>query len=217
MLYEDIKKRFEDLMPNGRRKAVNATATKLYSKLPENDGSFVGECDRLMDTDEWVPYQIVTLWIKRRKAYALKYADVYEGWLVDHTPGWGACDILCYRVLNPMVERFPSLYEEKVLGWAKSEKTYVKRAAAVCLLESHGTFSVNLPFEKVAEISDILISDDHIHVQKGVGWLLKYAYLSYPDETVGYLKKNAAKMSRTTYRYGLEKMDGDLRKKMMEY
>ncbi len=216
-VYDLISERFEGSKSAGRRQTLNRTAAKLYPQLPENGDGFVEECDGLIGTDEWISYQIVTLWIKRRKAYDLKYADTYESWLVDHTTHWGACDILCYRVLNPMIERFPSLYEEKVLKWAESDKIYVKRASAVCLLESTRSFRVNLPFEKVEKIADILLSDDHIHVQKGVGWLLKYAYLSYPEETVNYLKKNVKRMSRTTYRYGLEKMNGGLRAEMMEH
>ncbi|MGC9337813.1 MAG: DNA alkylation repair protein [Candidatus Cloacimonadia bacterium] len=140
--------------------------------------------------DDWIAYQIVTLWIKHRKAYKKEYIETFEDWLFNHTKNWGACDILCYRILNPMVERFPSLFNEKVLTWAKAEKTYVKRASAVCLLESTQSFKVNVSYEKVKKIVDLLISDGEPHIQKGIGWLLKYAYLSYPEKTIEYLKKN---------------------------
>jgi len=156
------------------------------------------------------------LWVKRRKAYRKEYIEYFEDWLLHHTDTWGACDILCYRVLNPMIERFPILYDRKVLKWVKSEKTYARRAAAVCLLESTQTFKVNVPFEKVEKIVDLLISNEELHAQKGIGWLLKYTYLSYPEKTVKYLKKNVKKMSRTTFRYALEKMDRKLRDELMK-
>ncbi|MFO8033720.1 MAG: DNA alkylation repair protein [Candidatus Bipolaricaulota bacterium] len=48
-----------------------------------------------------------------------------------------------------------------------------------------------------------------------IGWLLKYAYLSYPTETVAYLEANVASLSRTAFRYALEKMPPSLRGRLM--
>ena len=53
------------------------------------------------------------------------------------------------------------------------------------------------------------------HIQKGLGWLLKYAYLTYPNEVEKYLRDNVDILSRTTFRYALEKMPKDLRNMMM--
>ncbi len=56
----------------------------------------------------------------------------YEDWLYNYINSWGSCDVYCYRVLNPMLERYPDL-SKKVLEWAKFKKTYVRRAAPVSL------------------------------------------------------------------------------------
>jgi len=103
-----------------------------------------------------------------------------------------------------MVEKHPQLFEE-IMKWADSTKTYVRRAVPVCLLESTRSFKVNYPFEKVLEVVEKLKDDNEIHVQKGVGWLLKYAYLSYPDEVYHYLKDNVDSLPRVIFRYALEK------------
>lgn len=99
--------------------------------------------------------------------------------------------------------------------WANSHKIYVKRVSVICLLKSTKTFIVNVLFEEFKEISDILTKDSHIYIQKGIEWLLKYAYLSYPEEIIKYLNNNLNIMSRTTFRYALEKMPENLKRYIM--
>lgn len=212
---EKIKRLFEELQPMATSKALNIISSRLYKELPKDDEEFISLCNEFVKSEDWILYQMMTIWIKKRSTtYEMKYFKTYERWLYDYTTHWGACDQYCYRVLNPMIEKFPELFNE-VRKWANSDKIYVKRASAVCLLKSTKTFIVNVPFEEVKEISDILIRDSHIHIQKGIGWLLKYAYLSYPDEVVNYLNDNLNILSRTTFRYALEKMSEELKKEMM--
>ena len=219
--YEDIidiiLSMYKSLKPRADSKCLDIMSRKLYKDLPKSDDDFISLCDELVYAENWILYQMMTLWIKKRKTvYELKYFPQYENWLINYTKNWGACDQFCYRVLNPMIEKFPELFEV-VKKWSYSHKTYVKRASAVCLMKSTQSFVVNVPFEHVKTIADTLIMDKHIHVQKGIGWLLKYTYLSYPSETLKYLKYNIKLMSRTTFRYSLEKMPKDIRNKMICY
>lgn len=52
--------------------------------------------------------------------------------------------------------------------------------------------------------------------KKGLGWLLKYSYLTYPSEIEKYLRNNIDILSRTTFRYSLEKMPNDLKIELMK-
>lgn len=188
---------------------------KFYPLLPGEPEELLDLLDLLMARDQWAPFWLVTMWVKRNgQLYKLQYFQRYQRWLFEHTDGWGKCDVLCYRVLNPMVERYPELFA-KVVEWAESPKTYVRRAAPVSLIQSTQSFRVNADFSKVKTVCDILKEDPEVHVQKGIGWLLKYAYLSYPHETVAYLKENVTCLSRTTFRYALVKMPPDLRARLM--
>ena len=161
-------------------------------------------------------FSIATLWFKRRKELLdLQYFPKIETWLYTYITNWGQCDQFCYRILSPFVYKFPDLYEN-VLEWTGSEKIYVKRAAAVSLIKSSGqSFAVDYELSKVLNVVSILRNDQHHHIQKAIGWVLKYAYLSYPEEIIEYLKENRDKLSRTTFRYGLEKVPKDLRIEMM--
>ena len=77
-------------------------------------------------------------------------------------------------------------------------------------------FTVDYDLNKILYVCDELKNDKHIHIQKGLGWLLKYAYLSYPTEIEKYLKDNVKVLSRTTFRYALEKMNLSLKSELMK-
>ena len=83
------------------------------------------------------------------------------------------------------------------MKWTDSTQTYVRRAAPVSLIKSSGSFSVDSGIEKVLAVVEKLKHDKEDHVQKGVGWLLKYAYLTYPDQVYRYLKDNVRNLPRT--------------------
>ena len=65
-------------------------------------------------------------------------------------------------------------------------------------------------------ICDNLKYDKHLHIQKGLGWLLKYTYLTYPEEVEKYLRDNVSILSRTTFRYALEKINSSLLNELMK-
>lgn len=214
-MIEEILKLYDEIQPISDSNAVDKISRRLFKELPKSNHMFLNICNKLIRSKNNIAYQVVTTWIKKRKnVYDLKYFKYYERWLIKYTNDWASCDQLCYRVLNPMIERFPELYLN-VINWSKSDKTFVKRAAAVCLLQSSQSFKVNVPFSLVKEIVEQLISDKEKYVQKGIGWLLKYSYLTYPQNTIELLNSNVDKMSRLTYRYALEKMQDDIRAKMI--
>lgn len=199
---------------NKANDVIKKISKGLYDKIPEDDNSFVEMCDSLIKERDMQINKIVTNWIKKRDTiYNLKYMKIYMKWLFEEVDNWGACDILCYRVLNPMIERFPCLYEE-IIKWTSSDKQFVRRAAAVSLLHSSRTFEVNVPFEMVEEVAERLIGDTSVYVQNGVGWLLKYSYIKYPKMTVDYIMKTIGKMNSRTFNYAIEKFDNECREEM---
>ena len=194
--------------------APDQVARIVYRALPPDDAELVALFDVLVSTGQWRLFWLVTRWIKRRKLYQLGFMDYYEKWLYDQVDTWGKCDVFCYRVLNPMVERHPDLFAN-VMRWTDSVRTYVRRAAPVSLLESGRSFRVNRALEDVLAVVEKLRDDEEIHVQKGVGWLLKYAYLSYPDAVTAYLRENVDTLPRVIFRYALEKTPTDVRQELM--
>ncbi len=196
-------------------KEVVSNINKINRKLLDNNIDIFDLFDKILKNDKEEIFILMTFIIKKRKLYDLEYFDYYEKWLYKYVNTWGKCDAYCYRVLNPMIEKYSDLYDN-IVKWAHSSATYVKRASLVCFIISKSDFLVDYDIQKIISICDILKEDRHIHVQKGLGWLLKYSFLTYPTEVEQYLKDNVSVLSRTTFRYALEKMPKDLRDKMMK-
>lgn len=197
-------------------KQVDRIARKFYCELPDTAEKKLMLFEHLAKTGNTSLFTLMTIWIKRLNFYEIDYIKYYEKWLHNYVDTWNKCDVFCYRVLNPMIEKYPSLLQQSK-AWSFSNKTYVKRASAVCMIHSSTDFCVHVAFSDVEEVCNALLKETHIHVQKGVGWLLKYTYLTYPEETIHYLKKNVNIMRRTTFRYALEKMPIFLRQEMMKF
>lgn len=196
-------------------KQVDSIARKFFSELPDTPKKKLILFEHLAKIGTPSLFTLMTIWIKRLKFYEMDYFKHYENWLFNYTDTWNKCDVFCYRVLNPMIEKYPSLLKKSKV-WVSSKKIYVKRASTVCMIHSSTDFSVNVAFRDVEEVCNSLIKEKHIHIQKGVGWLLKYTYVTYPEETINYLKDNVDVMSRTTFRYALEKMPIFLKQEMMK-
>ncbi|MFW6040517.1 MAG: DNA alkylation repair protein [Thermoplasmatota archaeon] len=209
-----IENEYQQNKENSGSKLLNLVANRVYQHLPDDNKELIELFDFLVSTGEWSLFWLVTEWIKRKRLYKLKNIRYYENWLYNHVDSWGKCDVFCYRVLNPMVEKHPELFEN-VMKWTESSKTYVRRAAPVSLINSGRGFSINVSIERVIKIAEKLKHDDELHVQKGVGWLLKYAYLSYPEEIYDYLKNNVDNLPRVIFRYALEKTPKDIKKELM--
>jgi len=210
-----IKKEINKLDGDLDSKKRNKIQQKIYKYLPKEQDELITLFDQSIKVNDWSIFWMITQWIKRKKLYKKEYMEIYEDWLYNNINTWGSCDVFCYRVLNPMVEKYPKYYQN-VLKWAESNKIYVKRAAPVSLLESTRSFKVNYPFTKVIKVVNKLKDDKHHHVQKGVGWLLKYTYLTYPDKTYIYLKNNVGDLNRTIFRYALEKTSKNIKKELMD-
>lgn len=195
-------------------KDVTSNVNKINKNLLESNIDIFELFDRLLEAEKEEIFILMTLIIKKRMLYDLTYFEYYEKWLYKYIDTWGKCDAYCYRVLNPMIEKYSELYQ-KIFEWARSKKVYVKRASLVCFIISKSEFYVDYDIQKILNICNILKEEKHIHIQKGIGWLLKYSYLKYPNEVEKYLRDNINILSRTTFRYALEKMPKDLKNTMM--
>ncbi len=195
-------------------KEVKKIAKTFYKELPGKTDELIETINVLLEENDNLVFPLMTLWIKRRNAYEYKYFSIYENWLKTYVNRWGRCDIFSYHVLNPMFERYPQIFSN-VKGWINSDLTYVRRAAPVIMIKSTQSFEVNADLSQVLFVSDRLSNDKEMHVQKGVGWLLKYAYLRYPDAVEKYLRKNVEALPRLVFRYALEKVPKSLRKELM--
>ena len=142
--------------------------------------------------------------------------DIFEQWLHRYIFSWGTCDDFCKRVLNPFWEADCGLFP-RIREWTRAKGKWIRRASAVIFIKSEsGSYVVRIPTKYVFEISDRLMNDQDMHVQKGFGWMLKAASVHYQREVYDYVMKNRDRMPRTAFRYAIEKMPEKLRRKAMQ-
>lgn len=170
--------------------------------------------EKLFDQPDYVLFSIATIWIKNNtELIDIEFYPFYERCLINSIASWYTCDQYCYRVLNPMIEKYPELLNY-VLKWTHSDKIYVKRASAVCLIHSSSDFSINVPCDIILDVCEALLNETHLHIRKGMGWLLKYSYLSYPEAIVHFLKQHVTDLNSVSFAYALEKMPNELKEEL---
>lgn len=94
---------------------------------------------------------------------------IVKKWLHQYVTNWASCDTLCNHTMSAFIEMYPQ-YLKELKQWAKSEKRWVRRGAAVTLIipARSGKF-----LKDVMELADLLLTDEDDLVQKGYGCLLK--------------------------------------------
>jgi len=146
-----------------------------------------------------------------RKQYKPEDILVFEKWIRNYVSNWATCDTLCNHTVGTLVQMFPDRVSF-LKKWARDPGRWVKRASAVSLIipARKGLFR-----EDIFEIADILLMDPDDMVQKGYGWMLKAASQANQEDVFNYIMKNKTGMPRTSLRYAIEKMPGNLKKQAM--
>lgn len=147
-----------------------------------------------------------------RKKYESTDIEVFKGWIESYVSNWASCDTLCNHSVGTLLEMYPNTVAD-LKKWTASPNRWMRRASAVSLIipARKGMF-----VDDVFQIADMLLRDMDDMVQKGYGWMLKSASQAHQKEVFEYVYRNKEKMSRTSLRYAVEKMPGELRKRAME-
>lgn len=170
-------------------------------------------CEALWKTGYLEEAGIACYWsYYQRKAYQPDDFRRFEKWVDLYVTNWATCDAFCNHSAGTFVEMYPE-YLSELKRWAKSQNRWMKRASAVSLIvpARKGKF---LP--DILEIADILLSDKDDMVQKGYGWMLKAASQANQQAIFDYVISKKAVMPRTSLRYAIEKMPGEMKKRAME-
>ncbi len=193
---------------------VKKIAKNYFNEIKsKNKKEIFSLCEELFQSDYCEEAYIAAEWVSQVKNY---YSEddffTFERWIDNYINNWAKCDTLCNHAVGSFIEKFPE-YVENLKVWALSENRWLRRSAAVTLIlpARKGDFLYN-----VFEISDILLKDKEDLVQKGYGWMLKEASKLHCQEVFNYIMSNKNDMSRTAFRYAIEKMPEELRAKAMK-
>ena len=194
---------------NSQSPVVRRIAKKYFSQISHHDiWTIIENCEDLMATQNtWLP-MIANAWIERLHDRFQEYHFYhFERWLFLYINGWGTCDDLCKRTLNPFIQKYPGLSKHLLINWTTSANPWVRRASAVSMIRSENSrYVCDIDFTVVSGIAEKLFDDRDKFVQKAVGWVLKAASLKNKNAVIDFLKKNVGKMSRLSFRYAIENL-----------
>lgn len=170
-------------------------------------------CEELWKANYLEESVIACIWAESlHKQYEPADFKIFERWVHNYLNNWADTDTLCNHTVGEFIMKYPE-YISELKKWAKSDKRFVRRAAAVTLIipARKGMF-LNDAFE----IADTLLLDKDDLVQKGYGWMLKAASEAHQQEVFDYVMSKKSIMPRTSLRYAIEKMPTDLRTEAMK-
>lgn len=159
--------------------------------------------------------KFVKLSPKRQENYGDDLLLRFEYWLEHYANNWSLVDDLCIKTIYQFLLSRPHLIV-KTQHWAHSEVSWCRRASNVVWVKfikrKMGKTTYYLDKELVFKNCDLLLEDDDEFVQKSIGWLLKVTSVEHEADVIAYINKNYSKLTRSTLRYAIEKMDEHTRK-----
>lgn len=137
-----------------------------------------------------------------RKVTPERQRELYELYLRRHDriDAWDLVDLAAAQVLGTWLldrPRDPLYALARSPAWPERRSAVVATAAFLRRGETTDTIA----------ISELLVTDDHELVQKGAGWMLRYAGDVDRAALIAFLDHHAARMGRPMLRAAIEKLD----------
>lgn len=136
--------------------------------------------------------------------------SLFDGWL-NRISNWAVHDALVMNVIGPMVTREPRRMAN-VFSWAKSENVWCRRASAVSLIRGARAHQLS---SEIVKVSDTLLNDPDLMVQKGVAWLLREFAKSNPTTATNYLMEIRESAPRFVLRSACEPLIQELKDQVL--
>jgi 3-methyladenine DNA glycosylase AlkD len=131
--------------------------------------------------------------------------EIVNSW-VAQVDNWAHSDGLS-SIYSRLLEKEPELVYTQYLLWNSSLNPWERRQSIVGLLYYSTVRKVSMPFDKLQNMVNTLISDENYFVQKGVGWTLREMGNVYPVETLAYLNEQITLIRPVAFTAAIEKLD----------
>lgn len=138
--------------------------------------------------------------------------EIFSSWILNYIDNWATCDGFCTRALGYFLLQYPE-YLSELNQWTKSDRLWMRRAAAVSLIPAARKDQY---LDQALRLADLLLHDEEDLVQKGYGWMLKAYSKPQPQVIFDFVLARKDHMPRTALRYAIEKLPEPWRKMAME-
>jgi 3-methyladenine DNA glycosylase AlkD len=131
--------------------------------------------------------------------------------LVRDSGTWALVDGLAADVVGRILVRYPAAAAE-LDRWARDPDFWVRRAALLASLEPLGA---GAPFERFAGYADDMLDEREFFVRKAIGWVLREAGKSRPDEVYEWLAARTHRASGVTVREAVKHLREEQREALL--
>jgi 3-methyladenine DNA glycosylase AlkD len=131
-----------------------------------------------------------------RKADVLDSHDLVQlKRLVGESGTWALVDVLAVNVVGRLAVR--TAIVDDLDQWARDSDFWVRRTS---LLAEIRPLKTGLPFAPFADRADLMLDEKEFFIRKAIGWVLREASKTRPDEVFGWLALRTARASGVTVR-----------------
>ncbi len=196
-----------------RTPAIRKVANRYFKAIkPLNISLRLDACEALLEKHIYELKIAAFQWAHRcRDEFQADHLPVLTNWLDTYVDDWIDGDDFCIHVLGEFFVRFPELATQ-VIEWTESPNRWMRRGSAVSLiLPARQGRQLTLVFQ----VADKLMADDDHLVVKAYGWMLKEVSKRNPEAVFDYVLEHRKVMPRVAYRYAIEKLPEEMRRKAM--
>ncbi|HEX8753041.1 MAG TPA: DNA alkylation repair protein [Solirubrobacterales bacterium] len=116
--------------------------------------------------------------------------------LIREAETWALVDVLAASVVGPLLLAHPEA-AERIDRWARDRDFWVRRAA---LLSQLPAAREGRSLQRFFRYADAMLEEREFFIRKAIGWVLREASKSRPEEVYLWLLPRAGRASGVTYR-----------------
>ncbi|BFU20376.1 DNA alkylation repair enzyme, putative [Entamoeba histolytica HM-1:IMSS-B] len=149
--------------------------------------------------------------VKNLDFLTVNYLNDFARIIDNYVPDWSTCDSFSNKVLGPLVKKSDE-FAHSVAQWKDSGKVWRMRACCIAFVN---LAKVGAMTELSFEICAHCLRSSERFVQLGVGCLLREMSLMFSENVVEFITQNFRYFSREGLRYSIDKLNCDVRKKIL--
>lgn len=191
-----------------------AAAKQVFSRQALDDAAMLAALDAIWKTTKIFEIRslILLYYAARKPTLGLREWRVLKTW-VRQVDNWEHSDRLSdlYAHLH---ELFPRIVYAQYRLWIRSSKPWQRRAALTGLLYYSRQRHRYPSFIQIKNIMMLAMDDEHLYVQKAVGWTLRECYNVYPEPTFDLVKRLVPRLAPAAWYAANEKLNAQQKREL---
>ena len=184
---------------------VRATVRRVSRENPESSSAEVIHTARDLWSREVHESRLaaVELLVYRVALLSADDLDVVHG-LLTQARTWALVDPLAINVVGVLLVRDPAAVTPRLDRWSVDPDFWLRRAALLAMLPA--LRSGGGDFGRFARYADDMAGEEEFFIRKAIGWVLREAGRTRPEQVADWLERNITRTSGVTVREAVKRL-----------